>query len=177
MLTTEIGLLAWVVSGFFGALFLAAALHKLQAPMLFYAQVDAYHLLPPAGSWWLSKFLPWLELLVVVLMFVPVTATWAAWGAAALLLTYGFAMAINVVRGRGDLDCGCGTQSVPIGWNLVVRNGCMASAIGTVPIYQFSGHGWAEIAVATLCGTLVWMVYALYEKVRSTLGRNRLVSS
>lgn len=177
MWPAEIGLLAWVISGFIGVLFLAAALHKLQDPMLFYAQVDAYRLLPTSWSWWLSKFLPWLEILLVVLMFVPVTAHMAAWVAAALLFIYGAAIAVNVVRGRDDLDCGCGGPSVRISWKLVARNVLMALAIGTAPFYQFAaGRTW-DIAVAAGCGIVIWMVYALYEKVRSMLGGNHLISS
>jgi len=177
MLPAEIGLLAWVISGFIGALFLAAAMHKLQDPMLFYAQVDAYRLLPTAWSWWLSKFLPWLEVLLVVLIFVPVSASWAAWGAAALLLIYGGAIAVNVMRGRDDLDCGCGGQPVRISWKLVLRNGLMALAIGTAPLYQLTAGELSDAVIAAGCGILIWMVYALYEKVRSMLGRNQLVSA
>jgi hypothetical protein len=44
--------------------------------------------------------------------------------AANLMLIYGGAMAINLLRGRRLLDCGChlNSQKQPISWQAVVRN-------------------------------------------------------
>ena len=177
MLPLQMGLLAWLISGFMAALFLAAALHKWQDPMEFYAQVDAYRLLPTAGSWWLSKCLPWLEALLAVSLLVPMVAHVAAWVAAALLLVYAGAMAVNLVRGRKDLDCGCGGPSARISWKLVVRNALMALAVGVVSLNPLIVDSVWDAALTAGCGILMWMVYALYEKVRSVLGRNQMVSS
>jgi hypothetical protein len=49
---------------------------------------------------------------------------------AALLLVYAAAMAVNIVRGRTHIDCGClgfGTSRASLGWELVARNMLLAA--------------------------------------------------
>jgi ABC-type phosphate transport system permease subunit len=59
---------------------------------------------------------------------------------AALLLVYAGGMAINILRGRTHIDCGClgfGTSRASLGWELVARNillGAVALAVFALPV-------------------------------------------
>jgi uncharacterized membrane protein len=69
--------------------------------------VENYKLLPlslvPAATFALGL----TELLAAVAVFVPLTHQAAVVVLATLLLLYMLAMAINISRGRAEIDCGC----------------------------------------------------------------------
>jgi hypothetical protein len=63
---------------------------------------------------------------------------WAALGAVALLVLYSVAIAINLVRGRREIDCGCfgPAARVPLSGGLVARNALLigAAALVSLPV-------------------------------------------
>ena len=73
----------------------------------------------------------WVAALVIVAelgagfgVFVPDARDWAILAIAVLLLVYTLAIGINLLRGRRDIDCGCGgpaRRQTLSGW-LVARN-------------------------------------------------------
>jgi hypothetical protein len=108
-------------------IFLRAALHKARHYRQFCSQLIAYNLLP-------NPVVPVTALLLtlteVYLAFSLPVQHWAhpAYIGAGLLTLYALALAINLWRGRVDLDCGCGGATVypqTIGWALVLRNGVL----------------------------------------------------
>jgi len=121
------------------ALLLAGgALAKLRDLSGFAAAVAGYRLLPaalagPAAAGFVAAELA----LAAGLWLAPRPA---GLGAAALLVLYGAAIAVNLARGRRDIDCGCGG---PLGRQslseaLVLRNlllacAAMASALPVAP--------------------------------------------
>jgi hypothetical protein len=99
----------------FAVLFLLAAIHKLSNRSEFLLILGAYKVLPPLLLRPATLIIPNLEiaialgwLLMGVLGFqlraVPIIS-------AGLLLVYGYAIAINLFRGRTDIDCGCSFSS------------------------------------------------------------------
>ena len=113
-----------IVSYCMALLFGLAAAHKLRAPVLFRASVQAYRLLPgillTPAAWTLMA----LEALAAVAVLVPATRSAALAILAVLLILYSAAMGINLYRGRTDIDCGCNgpaSRQVISGW-LVLRN-------------------------------------------------------
>lgn len=118
----------------FAALFAAAAVHKLRTSQAFAASVADYRVLPPGAVRSAAFAIPLIELAAAVASL--------AWqrgllGAAALLLVYAAAIAVNLIRGRGHIDCGChwGSQgSQPIEWALVVRNGLLAGGAAAIAV-------------------------------------------
>ena len=106
---------AWLVL----LIFCFAAVHKLRRRGEFLSALAGYQLLPEVGLrfWWL---LPVLELLAVFELLFSAGAS--RWLALLLFLLYGAAILINLLRGRRDIDCGCGSDDTPIGWGLVLRN-------------------------------------------------------
>jgi hypothetical protein len=106
-----------------------AALAKLRDPRGFAAAVAGYRLLPAALATPAAAAFVAAELLLAAALWTPLR-TEAALGAAALLALYALAIAVNLVRGRRDIDCGCGgplgRQALSEG--LVLRNLAWAAA-------------------------------------------------
>jgi hypothetical protein len=109
-------------------IFLGSAAMKLWQPTEFRAAVESYRLVPEAMSVALGWTIPALELGGAIGLVVA-----AARGAGALLLlcliaTFTGAIAINLARGRRDLDCGCFGPLLrqPLSGWLVARNGLLA---------------------------------------------------
>jgi hypothetical protein len=120
MMDPVIGLaLRALVAGLLGS----AALAKLRDLRGFAAAVAGYRLLPGALAGPAAAAFVAAELALTVALWTPLRVE-AALGAAALLALYALAIAVNLARGRRDIDCGCGgplgRQSLSEG--LVLRN-------------------------------------------------------
>ena len=113
------------------ALLLAsAALVKLRDPRGFAAAVAGYRLLPAALAPGAAAGFVAAEVALAAGLWLPPVREAAALGAAALVTLYGVAIAVNLARGRRDIDCGCGG---PLGRQtlseaLVLRNLLLAGA-------------------------------------------------
>jgi len=117
-----------VARGALALLFAFAARHKLRDIDAFRRALEGYELLPslwavPAGALLIAG-----ELGIAVGLCLPRVAPAASVAAALLLGLYGWAIAINLRRGRRDLDCGCGgpARRQTISAWLVWRNGLLA---------------------------------------------------
>lgn len=126
-----------IVALSFAALLCGAGQHKLRHWQRFRYVLAAYNLLPE------KLVLPILFLLGIAELALGgawllvglggTSSTLVAITTQSLLLTYGFAMGINLKRGREYIDCGCGFSSGSggpsgldggqnISWLLVIRN-------------------------------------------------------
>lgn len=124
--------LSWVVRLVLAAVFATAAISKLAALGPFEGIVRNYRILPERLVVPFARSLPVVELAAALgLLFEPVRPA-AAITCALLLLAFMLAMAINIRRGRTDIDCGCfiGHSRQRIGWPLVIRNGVLVLAAG-----------------------------------------------
>lgn len=106
----------------------AAAWHKFSERDAFASALAAYRLLPDASLPAVARLLPAVEVLLGVGILVPATRPASLIGVAALMLAYGFAIGFNLLRGRRDIDCGCGGESQALSWGLVQRNVVLAGA-------------------------------------------------
>jgi hypothetical protein len=107
-----------------------AALAKLRDLRGFSAAVAGYRLLPPALAGPAAAGFVAAELALAAGLWLEPLRAASALGAAALLTLYGVAIAVNLARGRRDIDCGCGG---PLGRQalsetLVLRNLGLAGA-------------------------------------------------
>lgn len=108
-------------------LLLAAAWHKVRDPIDFWKALAAYQLLNDGLARPVSRVLPVAEgALALSLIFFTGSAL-PVIGALLLLSAYGGAIAINLLRGRRELKCGCGGIGADqtIHWGLVARNGVL----------------------------------------------------
>ena len=138
----------------------AAAWHKLSEPEVFAGALAAYRLLPQALVAPVARLLPMVEGLLAAGILVPATRPAALLLLAALILVYGAAMAINLLQGRRDIDCGCGGATHPLSWGLVARNIVLAAAalLASRPTLERS-MDWTD-ALTLVLGVLAF--YALY---------------
>lgn len=121
--------LRWVVCLSGALLWLSSSLHKLRDPNGFRSALWDYRLLPPPLVDATALALTALEGGLAVSLLVPASAPVAALASAGLLGLYAGAMAWNLLRGRRDLDCGCGGAGGPrsLAPALVARNAVAAA--------------------------------------------------
>jgi len=105
-------------------LFAGAALHKLRDLRRFDEIFTAYGLFPWAARCRLSRAVPLLEALVAGGLLLDAARLMAAGVGVLLLLAYAGAIAVNLLRGRRELACGCGgpDDRRPIAAWMVGRN-------------------------------------------------------
>lgn len=111
-------------------LFAWAAIHKLRDVDSFRAALEGYDLVPPLWTIPAGAFLIAAEVGIATGLWLPRVHPVAGGAAAALLLLYAGAVAINLVRGRRDIDCGCAgpARRQTISGALVLRNAVLAAA-------------------------------------------------
>ena len=159
-----------LLAGAFALLFASAALHKLIDPARFGEAFRAYELLP-ASLAWVSALLPVFELVVAAALLPAASRSGAAAAGAALLLLYAAAMAVNLGRGRRDLDCGCGGPSArrAIGVWMVYRNLLLAALLAVLLLPSAPRPLGAVDALTIGAGTAVAALLYLCAEV--LLGR------
>jgi hypothetical protein len=116
---------------FTALLFGAAALHKLRGADDFRAALAGYALLPASAVAPVAALLVGCEAAIALGALLPGTAPLACLAGAGLIAGYGGAIAINLVRGRRAIDCGCGGPggARPLRADLLLRNGAVAALL------------------------------------------------
>lgn len=132
-------------------IFLTAGVGKLRHLMVFEGVLANYRLLPRWAIAPVHVLLPLVEIAVAIAVL-----TRPALGApaAALLLLFAAAMAVNLRRGRRDIDCGCHQSALRqrLSWALVWRNGVLAllALAAALPPVRVSASAWLTGAGAGL---------------------------
>jgi hypothetical protein len=96
--------------------------------------VDSYQLVPERAAASAAVSVLGAEGLVLIALTTGMAMHRASILGGMLLLIFNIAIAINLARGRHDLDCGCGGASGrhPIGVGILIRNGLLVMAF--VPV-------------------------------------------
>jgi len=101
----------FLISALFTVLLLGASLHKFSDRLRFQGILSAYNLLPSALLSTVALAIPLLELVLGLAWMTGLQTAFIALATALLLSTYTFAIAINLIRGNTEIDCGCGFSS------------------------------------------------------------------
>ena len=122
-----------LVSIGFGLLFLLASVHKLSDFSRFRATLTAYQIMPGALIAPLSFLVPVVEALLGVGWLFGIQTTAVALASTLVLAGYTSAIAINLLRGRIHIDCGCSMGAAAgrdqqLSWGLVIRNSILIIA-------------------------------------------------
>lgn len=144
----------------------SAASHKLRARAHFATQLENYQLLPRALVRPIARLLPWIEVTLAFALLVPAARHIAALGAAALLASYAVAIAINLWRGRRDIDCGCSgpQQDQPIRPLLLARNAILVSLALVASLPPMSRSlGMFDAFVVIAASAVALLIYAAAE--------------
>ena len=136
-------------------LFASAAAHKLRDLPAFQVSLAAYELVPGAFVRILSVLLAAGEAMVAVALLGAGPSPWPPFAAAGLLLVYTSAIAINLLCGRRDIDCGCAgpRRRQPLGTGLVARNLVLLGA-AVASALPATGRGLVWIDFVTLVSGL-----------------------
>lgn len=165
--SAELGVLGLAGALGVGLVFLQAALAKLQHRDLLPGVIANYRLLPAALVNPAALLLPVAELAIAIGLLLG--AHWlAATSAMTLLLVFAAAMGINILRGRRQIDCGCGRSQLrqPLSWLLVGRN--VALALLLIPrLLPVAGPAatTADLAVAMAGGLAVFVIVQLFNAI------------
>lgn len=122
--------------------------------------VRGYRLLPTAAVPMVVVLLPPLELLVGASLVLSVAVPWTIAAAASLLLVFAAAMAINLRRGRVDIDCGCFRAALRqrLDWRRVWLNCfCAILLLGSSAVdFVFDARLWLSALPA---GSVLFVLY------------------
>lgn len=167
--------LAHSLAGGAALVLLIGAAQKLRDWQAFRSALDAYRLLPGALVMPVAAALPALELIAAGALLVPAYRGAGAVLALALLAAVTGAVAINLARGRTDIDCGCGGAEgrQRLSWGLVARNAALMAAVvlGAQPVGSRVPEilDYATVALASLA------LYGLYACASQLLANRPLL--
>jgi len=148
--------ISWTLALSVAVLFAAAASHKLRDWKQFRDVVRNYKLLPDAVVPLSAIALIALECGAAILVLFVATRAIGATLSACILATYAVAMAVNLRRGRVNLDCGClgiGRRQ-PVRWWMVRRNLAIAALALIAVLPMASRELTALDGVTIICATL-----------------------
>ena len=144
--------------------FIVAGLHKCRAPAEFATTLTNYKILPESLARQGVYLVPVAEIMTGVALLIPATARLAAFSAGALLCIYIAAIGINLLRGRRNIDCGCGgpAQKQTISEWMIVRNGLLLGLVfiagSRVETRALLWFDWLTIILATVMGCLFYNI-------------------
>lgn len=143
--------------------FLQAALHKLFDLTEFKGFVSDYQLLPEFLAVPVAYGLTALEILLVILCLVPAGREIALYLALFLLCVYSVAIAVNLWRGRVQIECGCGGAAQNLGKHLLVRNAALGGVTLVPLLLPPQNLAATEILFAVSAGIYLWLIYQFFE--------------
>jgi Methylamine utilisation protein MauE len=160
------------VAGCAALILFASLWHKLSEPDVFAGALDAYRLLPSVSVMLIAKLLPLMEAAIGLLILIPASRPIGLVLFAALIAIYAIAIAINLVRGRNQIDCGCGGDVHLLAWGLVARNAvlvCIALAVSGPRVDR--PYEWLD-AITLVVGVLaLYGSYLTFDELLRQFGR------
>ncbi len=146
-------------------LFVVGALQKLAHTAYFRQVITDYQILPRTWSPSLARTLPLVELGAGLALLIPASRTMALGTVTLLLAAYSAAIALNIHRGRQDIDCGCagpGQEQTLSGW-LLGRNAVLITlallAVSGPQQLQLDWSGWSLALMGTAFAALLYHVF------------------
>lgn len=148
-----------------GLVFVQAGASKWRHLRLMPGIVANYRLLPEPLVAPVARALPALELALGVALLAG-GQRFAALPAILLLWAFAAAMAINLRRGRGHIDCGCGQSHLRqmLSWPLVWRN-LVLSAIALPALLPATAPNGLERATAIAGGAGLFLIILLFNAI------------
>lgn len=98
--------IGWISLALFSGFFLFAGVSKLLDPGSFSISIHAYQLTPPLVSWIAAFWLPWLEVIAAIALWLPKWRSAAVLAFILLIAVFQIALLSAAVRGL-DISCGC----------------------------------------------------------------------
>lgn len=161
-------LLATISTLLLSYLFVVGGWQKFADTTYFQQLISDYRILPGGWSAWIARSLPLVELGAGLALLIPATRMLALAVVTLLLTGYTAAIALNIARGRRDLNCGCagpGQEQTISGWLLgrnllLITMGLMSGA--HLQSLQLGWQGWC---MALLGVTLAALFYHVFNQL------------
>jgi len=155
------------VAGALGAMMLVSGAEKLRRHDDFLGTLAGYRLLPDAMLETAAWALGGLETALGVAFLLHLAPQVAGGVSACLFVVFAMAMAINLVRGRTDVSCGCvpGLERTPLSWAGVGRSG------GFVVLSALTAQGGALpglVRAESIAGGVCLFVLVMTATILST---------
>jgi len=154
-----------------GLVFLLAAAQKAAHWRILSGVIANYRLLPRPAVAPAAAVLPPLEMIVAMLLLCGLAMPWTGMASIALLTLFAAFIAINLIRGRDQIDCGCGQSFLKqsLHWTLVMRNGALAVLL--LPSLIVTNPMTLSATLTGACaGAAFFLLYLLVNTI-STLPR------
>lgn len=165
-----------VAAGFIVVVLVRAVGDKLQGYMLYSATLADYRLLPAFAVPFAAAALLAVEALAIVLLLIPAACGLGAVLAVLLFTLYGMALALALLSGRTEIECGCGGEGQLVSWGLVARNVALAAiAAGLMLPVTVRSMGWLDFLFTAVAVAILCLLLAIAEKTIGTAAAiNRL---
>jgi uncharacterized membrane protein YphA (DoxX/SURF4 family) len=160
--------LRWLIAGIFAM----AVLHKLSAATAFEEVVRDYRVLPAGVAPFAARLIILLEAGVVLALTTGIGPKAAAVLGIGLLAAYWSGMAINLARGRRDIDCGCfgpagtgGNAHTLSGW-LLLRN-LVLIALAALLLLPVAPRElvWLDLTTIAMAATAGIVLYSAVDQI------------
>ena len=161
----------WTARLVLAAVFAMAAFAKLRSLEEFVGVVHNYRTLPEFLVRPIAYGLPQLEAAIALALLLEPTRSAGAILAAALLALFALAMALNLARGRVEIDCGCFAAALRqrISWALVGRNVTLialaALAVPTVTVARVLT--WLDAVTIVAASSTAVLLYVAFTQLRT----------
>jgi len=148
-----------------GLMLIGTAWHKLTALRAFTAVLADYQLLPPFMVPLVALMIPTGELMLGLAWLAGIAMALAAPVTAAMFAVYALAIAINLMRGRLHISCGCGLagasgENQALSWMLVFRNALLIAMalLCVLPVSERTiiPLDWVTLAAAVITAALLY---------------------
>ena len=148
-----------------GLVFLTAGVEKFRHRALLPGVIANYRLLPEKLIAPAAFALPFTEMAVGAALVIGLTPA-PIIAAMLLLALFAGAMAINILRGRRHISCGCGRPELQqsLGWPLVARN-LLLMALIAPRLFAADPLTLAETAMAAAGGLALFLAYTLLHSI------------
>ncbi|HEX7853421.1 MAG TPA: MauE/DoxX family redox-associated membrane protein [Sphingobium sp.] len=191
MLSPEVSAGGLAVAGLAGSIavgliFLTAGGQKLRHRAILPGVIANYRILPERLVGPLAAVLPVLEIATGLALIAGV-APLPALTAILLLLLFAAAMAVNIARGRRQIDCGCGGPELrqALSWVLVLRNLLLAALLLPRLLLSDAQSAFDQSALdltpvdlftAAAAGLGIFLAYMLFQTVGSLIAAHPVAS-
>lgn len=123
--------------------FVEGRLHLLPW-QLFAMAVDSYQLLPSLAVEILARTLPWFEMLIGILLLIGRWKRFATTATSLLLVVFLSLIVRAYLKGQ-EISCGCFSNSEPISWKTLLRDGSMLAGSLFVTAMAWRGRAAKKV--------------------------------
>lgn len=129
----------------------------------FVATVQGFELFPDGLARTVGYVLPFTELLLGLLLLLNVYRGVLLGFAVVLLFIFALGIAVNLIRGRTEISCGCfGSKESHLTWFLVIRNALLIGVALTASLSDAGSVGVGERALVVLTVASLLTSYYFY---------------